>query len=256
MKRFSLPALALFAVVGASAQNGAVIKNEWNNNIGTFSSDVVWPTVHMRIDNASQGTAWGDRYSWWLSNDGGATRMTINGKQSFSFGFDLTLDSDAAANTDTEAGMYMEYLNKSGFVPTSQYYAKFNPTSGSNWVATSGDWTMPDYSFSGVQGATYTKGQTVRMQLDYLYNAGTPGASQIRLQYGAFDSGLLPLGWGGPFDQDMNFGGYFQVVREEGNTGRMSDAIFSNISYVPVPEPATLVVLALGAGAALRRRRK
>lgn len=256
MKRFSLATLAVFAVVGANAQNGAVIKNEWNNNIGNFSSDVVWPTVHMRIESANQGSAWGDRYSWWLSNDGGATRMTLNGKTSFKFGFDLTLDSDAAANTDTEAGMYMEYLNKSGFVPTSQYYAKFNPTAGTSWVATTGDWTMPDYSFSGAQGATYTKGQTVRMELEYIYNDAIPAQSRIRLKYGALDSGILAVGWGGPFDQDMNFGGYFQVVREGGNPGRMSDAVFSNISYEVVPEPATLTALALGAGVLIRRRRK
>ena len=130
---------------------------------------------------------------------------------------------------------------------------------------------LPFYSFTVSQGLTYTTGETIRLGVIYDPNSltgGDPATIQYQVTQGAtiYTSGRLAFDEGNPAEDpphglwgmlnDASVGGFIQLRPDAGDPSNWGEIVFENMTYSPIPEPATLSLLALSGLLALIRRRK
>jgi len=258
----ALLVVALGFAVDASASpavNGALL------NLRVFNDDPAsivtslnnYPSQIWIEDDRTQTGGWANRHNFRLSEDGGTNEAVFMNADAFEFSADVTITGTA----NTEGG-----LNLSPWW-SQDVDGVFMLNAGSGEIAIFGG-RLPFYSFTGNYGLTYTKGTTVNLGMLYVTGALT-AAAPARVKYTvktgantysspwlAFDEGNPgedpPYGLWGDLN-DARVGGYIQVPGgADPNWGRID---FSNMSYAPTPEPASLALLGLGALAAIRRKR-
>jgi len=247
--------------VASPAVNGAVLNlrvfNDDPASIVTSSNN--YPSQIWIEDDRTQTGGWANRHNFRLSEDGGATEAVFMNADPFEFSADVKITGTA----NTEGGLQL-----------SPWWSKevdgsFMINAGSGEIACFGG-RLPFYSFTANQGLLYTKGTTVNQKISYVpqgLSAASPGRIKYTLKMGAttyyspwlaFDQGNPaedpPYGLWGDLN-DARVGGYFQPQVNIGLPGNWGQIEFTNMSYAPTPEPASLALLGLGALAAIRRRR-
>jgi len=250
----TLIGLCLAAASGVYAQpiDSAVLNLRiFNDDPGSTLATVNnYPTLVEISDTRTGGGGFANLHNFHLA-DAGVVHSFANGEFS-SFSADLTISGAG----DGEGGLQLSpwwSQNVDG---------RFNFRTTDGEIAVFGG-RLPFYSFTGSQGLTYTKGETVRVGFDYNPNslsAGDPATITYRLTMGSTDytSGVLAFDEGNPAEgfgswghlDDARIGGYVQVFSSAGNLTTQ----WGNMSYVP--EPSSMVLTSLGLLGLMMRRRK
>ena len=267
----ALLVVALGFVVDASASpavNGALIKPRiWNDaGYSTFTSGNTYPAqIWMNDANLDQG-GWANRHNFRLSDDGGATAAVFMNGDAFELSADVTITGTANVEGGLNLSPWWSKDVDGVFMVNTEHQPWLPPGTGGEIAIFGG--RLPFYSFTGNYGLLYDKGTTVNLKMQYVpggLSAASPGFVKYVLKMGAstyyspwlaFDQGNPaedpPYGLWGDLN-DARVGGYIQVpAGADPNWGRID---FSNMSYAPIPEPASLALLGLGALAAIRRKR-
>lgn len=237
MKKSAIFLLAGMATLATAQINAFKVENLWNNSTGTFTSGGTFPVCNMTCANQNNtaNNTYGERFVAWLSADSAATRAKINGHADFSFFWNVTLSTDAAAVREVECGLLLQYQSRGTFAPTSQIYAKFRNPGITTAIQTSGDWVMPSYDFIQSHNAEIFNGVPVLMGLEYDWdpNGDGNGADSVqRLTFGAYQSPWLNGNWGGAmYDAQMEIGPYFQPLVEAANPTHTSHMDINLVSF-------------------------
>lgn len=268
----SIIGLTVCAIAGAQATgaNGLVVHpyvfadfpDSGFNSSGTFPN-VTFDDPNVNTGGQGNGSGgFANRHLWYTSNDGGATDYGTNGPNDF---FNMTFNLDLTAvgpNSRKEAGFFIH--TGSGTNLDSQFIITSNSGNAGEVAAFGG--AFPFFSFTAADNVRYTEGTTVAMgvsyfqdltdtghtyHLQYMYNDGSGALYSPSMRLGNnFDVTGLPTG--------TFLGGYLQIPKDGVDPANPNGAhaVWSNISVAPVPEPASMIVLGLGALALIRRKRK
>ena len=238
----------IVAVCGANAMaiDSAVIKTRiFNDNPGsTLSTTNSYPAL-VEISDTPTGGGFANLHNFHLA-DAGVEHAFANA-EAFTYSTDLTISGAG----EGEAGIQIAPW----WSPDVDGRLNFRTTDGE--IAAFGG-RLPFYSFTGSQGLTYTKGDTVHVDITYRPNSlsmADPATIQYDVMIGAtsytsgalaFDEGNAAEGFGtwGHLD-DARVGGYVQVLTSGSGAGNNLTAQWEN-SRVGVPEPATLALVGLG----------
>jgi hypothetical protein len=220
------------------------------NNYPTYIS-----LLDEQLDGDGAGGEFANLHTFRLSSNSGISEAVFSNGDAFEFFADVTVTT----NNNAEAG-----LNVSPWW-SQQVDGRLQIRASDGEVAAFGG-RLPFYSFTADQGITYTAGTTVRLgviynpnslsetdpaTIEYFYNDGTQYTSGPL----AFDEGNPaedpPYGLWGMLN-NARVGGFGQFLIDPGNTDTFGQAEFENMRFVP--EPASMVLLAL-AGALIARRR-
>jgi len=263
----ALAGLSLIGIAGAQATgiNGIVVHPyvfaDFPNS--GFTSSGTFPNVTFddpNVDTAGQGTGSGsfaNRHIWRTSNDGGTTDYGLTGPNDFfNFTFNLNLTAVDTASRK-EAGFII--TTGSGTDLDSQFILTSNSGNAGEIAAFGG--AFPFYSFTVSNSLRYTEGTTVSMGVSYFQDLTDVGHT-YHLQY-MYNGTLSPaMRLGNNFDvtglpTGTTLGAYLQIPKDPNNAANQNGAhaVWSNISVAPVPEPASLTAMGLGALALIRRRR-
>jgi PEP-CTERM motif len=247
----------LTVVGGANAQissiNSAIIVPRVFNDVPgaallTFNS---YPSVTFIEQNVS-GSGFANRDVWYFSNNGGASAYQFQANDYFHASFSVTL-SGGSPGFDLEAGFLFKNpshnfggdLQTVAAVSGAVYqsggpsYYPFSPAAGG-------------YPGAGGSVPNYTVGQTYTMGLYYLMDPNTGKNAfeySVNGQFAASSPGnpCFDLGTGQSVGSPGDtLGGYFQIGQDPGNPNNSGLGVFSSISIVPAPEPATLALTGLG----------
>ena len=257
MTKNTFLALTLAAAASASAQvssidSARVFRQFTDDTDATFAAVNTYPTLISLSETGVDGTAGGgtfaNRDNWEFSNDGGATGFAFTNDSFFDAKMDLTLavPPNSGLSPRKEAGFLLSTIGGQG---------QFIVNSDAGEIVAFGN-PLPFYSFNTSNGLSYTPGQTITLGIRYfldpidslrkvVYSANgieSPALTFSNLELGIIDGSTL--------------GGYLQVPIDATNSANGGIATFANISISPVPEPASLAALGLGALALLRRRRR
>ena len=249
----TLIGFCLAAASGAYAQissiNSAFIDQRVWNDIPTATLTTVasYPsTISFNEANVS-GTGYANRDVWYFSNNGGTSPYQFNAGDYFTATMNVTLTGSASA-PDLEAGFL--FSNPSGaFGGDCQFILHNNGE-----IVQFGGPSF--YGFNAGHGGplpNYVLGQTITLGFSYLID---PNTGMNAFQYSA--NGVLSpyFDLGGPVGNAGDYlGGYFQIQQDPNNSSNFGEAVFGDISIVPVPEPSTLAFLGLGMVTLLLRRR-
>jgi len=256
--------LSLATVVSADFIDSAIIKTRIFNDDSdsTLTTSNLYPaSISIKddvLDGDGSGGEFANRHAFRLSGNGGISEYVFLNDTAFSFFSDVQITGPASS----EGGLNI-----------APWWSKdvdgtFMLNAGSGEIAVFGG-RLPFYSFTGNHGLTYTKGDNVRVGVIYdpnSLNAGDPGT--IEYVYtdgtGTYSSGALAFDEGNPAEDppyglwgilnDARVGGYFQPQIKVGDTGNYGEILFSNMEFVP--EPGTLALVLLGAGALVLRNRR
>jgi hypothetical protein len=190
-----------------------------------------------QLDGDGMGGEFANRHVWRFSNDGGGTAYAFNNNDFFNVSMSVTLDGTVSPRK--EAGYLFDTAGGQG-----QFIVN---TDAHEIVAFGGP--LPFFAFP----ATFMAGQTITLGMEYfldtndgmrkvIYHAGalsSPALAFTNLEQGIIDGSTL--------------GGYVQGQIAVGNPANFVSAQFANITIIPTPGAAGLVLLGIGAG--LRRRR-
>lgn len=211
-----------------------------------YSSFVLFSETGVSTNNSN---LFADRDVWRFSADG-STPFQIGPKDYFSATMTLSLTGNPATPRK-EAGWLYSTANAGDI--------QFIVDTDQHEVVQFGGISF--YSFSG-QGLVppYQSGASVTLGIKYFVDPGT-GANALQFSANNVQSPIFDFGPGigaGETDPGLGtLGGYFQIVNDPTNPSNGGDALFSNISIVPAPEPS--VVAFVGAGllslVLIRRRR-
>jgi hypothetical protein len=257
-KSLSLLGAIIAVVVGIGANASAAVIDSAVINARIFNDDpgsaltIVnnYPTLVEVSDTRTGHGGFANLHNFHLAEAG--VEHAFDNNAAFSFSADLT--TSGAGDGDVGIKLSPRWSHNVD--------GRFNLRTTDGEIAIFGG-RLPFYSFTGSQGLTYTKGETVRVGMVYDPNslsAGDPATIVYNLAMGATDytSGPLAFTEGNPAEgfgswghlDRARVGGFVQVFSTSGNL----TARWENMSYVP--EPATLSFLALGSLAVLRQRRK
>ncbi|MCP4455669.1 MAG: hypothetical protein GY809_29770 [Planctomycetes bacterium] len=252
---------SVVAICGANAVadiDSTVINTRvWNDDSGSTLTTVnSYPTGVEISDTRTGGGGFANLHNFHLADAG--VEHAFDNDEAFSFYADFTMSGDGHG----EGGLQLSPW----WSPNVDGRVNFRTTDGE--IAVFGG-RLPFYSFTASQSLTYTKGDTVRVGMEYNPNslsAADPATIIYNLSMGAADytSGVLAFDEGNPAEDppyglwghlnDARLGGYVLVFSSDDNLTTRWD----NISYSPVPVPGAVVLGFLGLGTAatkLRRRR-
>ncbi|MGA2659756.1 MAG: PEP-CTERM sorting domain-containing protein [Verrucomicrobiota bacterium] len=252
--RAALVGLGLGAATGARAQvgsiNSAVIQQHVFNDIpgATFTGVNQYPSLILLSDQlVSAPTGFANRDVWQFSNNGTSAYQFQHNDY---FQASLTLDLVGTPITPRKEGGFLFSTASNGDI---QFIVD---TDGHEVVQFGG---ISFWSFSANNGLQYNSGANITLGLTYFQDGNGKNALEFSanginspvFEFGpSVGSGALDIGDG------STLGGYLQVVNDPANPANGGTAIFENISISAVPEPGTLALLGLGAGALLLRRRR
>ncbi|CAG0958422.1 hypothetical protein PHYC_00594 [Phycisphaerales bacterium] len=205
---------------------------------------------------APGGGGFANKHVAWMSQDGGASRLQMNGAQSWSLAFTVRIAAPAG-QPRKEAGIEIHNPRPNHAPPYTDEGQVLIASDGE--VAVFGA-VMP---FTGFGNNTYTLGTTAQVLFEY-FSPGTadPVLGAYRLQFndavtGMHDSGMKfwsasePDGTAG-FNSGAMIGFKSQNQRNPFITDT-SEMEYNGITITP--SPASIVLLGLGALSAARRRR-
>ena len=262
MRNTCLAALAVAVMCGTAFAtpviDGAVIHERIFNDASysTFTSGNTYPTSLWMNDTGLDDTGWANRHNFHLSGNGGISDAVFMNEDSFAFYSDVTITGTATV----EGG-----LNLSPWWSQDVDGVFMLRTSDGEISCWGG--RLPFYNFTASQGITYTSGETVRMGIVYNANGLSetdPGTIEYSIEMDGtlYTSGALNFDMGneseGPMYglwgilHDARVGGYMQAQVDSGTPGNWAQINYANMTFVP--EPASIVLLAL-AGLTLIRRR-
>lgn len=265
----ALGGLSICAIAGAQATgaNGYVVHPYVFADFANsgFTSTGTFPSVTFddpNVNTGGQGTGSGgfaNRHIWNTSNDHGATDYATTGPNDF-FNFTFSLNLTAVdTNSRKEAGFFIHTGAPSNL--DSQFIITSNSGTAAGEVAAFGG-AFPFYSFTVSNGSHYTEGTTVSMGVLYHQDLTDVGHTyHMQFMYNGLLSTDQRLGnnmdvTGLPTGTTL--GAYLQIPKDPNNAAAANGAhaVWTNISVAPVPEPASMAALGLGAAALIRRRRR
>lgn len=254
---------AVAAIAPAQFQtkvNGAVVQTRVFNDfpMSTLVTVNNYPT-QISFDDTLTGTAgtFANRHVFTFSGDQGATPLGLSGPNDFfNVSFDLTLTGTPAAPRK-EAGFMLRVnqLNQTAGIPVLD--ANFIVNSDAGEIVAFGDPFAFTSLGNNASGNGYANGSTTRLGMRYFRDVDNlykieftgNGTSQTKrlTSFNGYDFGTLGLPAGTSIDGYAQFQG----------AGTRGQAKFANIRpNNPVPEPASMAALGIGALALLKRRRK
>ncbi len=208
-------------------------------------------SITLGESGVSAPTGFANRDVWYFSNNGGSTPYQMNANDYFTASFGLTLTGNDPNGKDLEAGFL--FSNPSGafggdcqvIVTAGGVVAQFGGPSYYPFSPATG-------GYPGVGGSVpnYSLGQTYNMTFIYTVDPNTSLPSfeyAVNGQFAASAPGNTYFDLGGPVGNAGDFlGGYLQVGNDPNNPNESGQAVFSNISITPIPEPSVLTLLGLG----------
>jgi hypothetical protein len=249
--------MALSAVAAPTVSGALLNTRVFNDDPGSALNTINnYPTQVQFDDTTASGAGFANLHNFHLASDP-ITEAVFNNGDSFNFSMDLTISGAGNGEAGLQVAPWWSQ-NVDG---------RFNFRTTDGEIAVFGG-RLPFYSFTGSQGLTYTKGETVRVGVEYRANSlsmADPATIEYLLTIGGNDytSGPLAFDEGNPAEDppyglwgmlnDARVGGYVQYFTGGSGAGNGLVANYENISYVP--EPASLALIAMGACVMLRRRR-
>jgi hypothetical protein len=236
-------ATLLLAIVAGNAlaftevpTTAAVFERVFNDcPISILEVDNSYPTLISISDTKSNcGGGFANRHCWRFSQNGTDPQLFFN-NNGFSFGADVT----ARGAGEGEAGLQI-----------SPWWSQlvdgvFNIRTTDGEIACFGG-RLPFYSFTAAQAVTYTKGDMIHMEMEYLPNGlseANPATIEYRLDYGGmmYTSGPLPFDMGNPDENppyglwgmlnEATAGGHVQVFLQEGPDDANLTVLWENITF-------------------------
>ena len=251
IRRYTLEAIfvgSLAAAAGAYAQvgtiNSAIISPRVYNDVPGATLTTVnnySSLISFTEQNVSAPSGYANRDVWHFSNDGGATAYQFQNNDYFSISMDVTLTGDPTSTLRKEAGFVFNNPANDG--------GEFILDTDAHEIVAFGGF-LPFYAFA----PTFNSGNTVLMGITY---ANVGGVNSIMYSANGVNSPWLPFSnlELGVID-GTTIGGYFQIQQDPNVPSNSGSALFGNIAISSVPEPATFVLLGLGALPLVLRRRR
>jgi hypothetical protein len=239
--------------IDGATLNLRVFNDDAGSTLGTSNN---YP-VKVEISDTPTGTGFANLHIFHLAT--GGTEAVFNNGDSFQFSADLTISGAGEGEAGLQVAPWW----------SQDVDGRFNFRTSDGEIAVFGG-RLPFYSFTGSQGLTYIKGDTVRVGVDYQANSltmGDPATIKYTLTMGGTDytSGTLAFDQGNPSEDppygvwgmlnDARVGGFVQVFTGVSGDGNNVTATWENMRFVP--EPSSCALLLLGCAALfLAARRK
>jgi hypothetical protein len=232
----ALVSCAFVGVAHAQFEGVRILERNWNDSpTSTLTTTNNYPT-QIRFQETGLNSGFANQHQWRFSSDGGASDHMF-GTNDYWF---MSMTVNLATNNPSirkEAGFYLDGAGDGKFMVASD-----------GEVAIFGG-PLLFHTFGNI----YTAGTDIEIAWHYFFDTVDSlrkieyfanGVSSGVKVFDNLEQGLLP---------NTILGGYGQFAANA-TTPQTADAQFNNINAVP--EPATMLALAMGAGALIARRRR
>lgn len=205
-------------------------------------------TVEFNESNLYNSGGFANRHIWNFSSDG-TTDASFGKTNYWDVKFNITLNATQpnGETLDKEAGFILQNSTQGG-----QGDSQFIVKSDGEVAMFGGSFTFHQFYKPNVAG-DYQLGTTGTMELKYF---AVNGVTMLTASF-TYNNMTTSFTDATTMYPGTHIGGYgqYQITHTAG-VGNTGDAIFGNISGQPVPEPASILALAIGGGILLRRRKK